>query len=329
VTFDIANVDVIYARQYAADLYPAVSISVVKPLQGEIRGTWTTVPYPYESKTRPRRGRYSTRRDAHASVSKRQADNHVLAIRRAIILALEPDVDLASYPVWPEYVEDGGEITFGRCPFPDRQPADDISLGTFVRTPAMRAPFQKLRVRTFVVVADGETQTYDDQCDTGPVAGHTEAPDNNIDALPFTVFGGLSMDPGSEEQFYTTQMMVWVGYLTSCNVPAHLRGAPQPCLAHRCVVRDLEDNDRTLEGTYTMLYTPARCSRRLCDEPHVLEITLLFCDHPQYNVFLAAEMAAPGATMRIGSKPKLRVTSEYVDGSPTLDVGTTSSLPLL
>jgi hypothetical protein len=310
VTFDIVNVDENYVPQYVADLYRAVSISVVKPLQGEIRETWTTVPYPYESKIRPRRGRYSTRHDAHASVSKRQAYNHALAIRSAIVLALEPDVDLTSYPAWPEYVEDGEKITFGRCPFPDRQPVDGTSLGTFVRTPAMRSPDDRVITEITsnntcdVMVADGETQTYDDQCDTDPVAGQTEAPDNNIDTPPFAVFGGLSMDPGREEQFYTTQMMVPVGYMTSCNVPAHLRGAPEPCLVHRRMVRDLEDNNRTLEDTYTMLYTPAHFPRRLCDEPRMLEITLLYCDRPHYNVFLTAEMAAPGATVRIGSKTK-------------------------
>jgi hypothetical protein len=244
---------------------------MAKPLPGEVRDIWTTVPYPYESRIRPRLGRYSTRRDAHASVSRRQAYNHALAIRSAIVLVLEPDVDLTSHPVWPEYVENGEKITFGRCPFPDLLPVGDTSLGTFVRTPAMRAPDDRVTPEVTcsdacdVVVAEGGSQTYDDQRDDDPVADQTEPPDNNIDTRSFTVFEGSSMDPGCEEQFYTTRMMVRVGRVTSCNVLAHLRGAPEPCLVHRRMVRDLVDNNRTLEDTNTMLYTPAHASRRLCD----------------------------------------------------------------
>jgi hypothetical protein len=70
------------------------------------------------------------------------------------------------------------------------------------------------------------------------------------------------------------------------------------------MVKDLDDNNRTLGDTYTMLYTPAHLTRQLCDEPRMLEITLLYYDHLQYNVIDAAEMAAPGATARIGGEIK-------------------------
>jgi hypothetical protein len=46
-------------------------------------------------------------------------------------------------------------------------------------------------------------------------------------------FDAYLMDPGTGDQFYKIRMMVWVGYMTSCNVPARRKGAPEPCLAHR------------------------------------------------------------------------------------------------
>jgi hypothetical protein len=150
------------------------------------------VPYPYTSKTRPRRGRYNTRHDAHASVSKKQAYNHALAIRSAIILALEPCVNHTPYPVWPEYVEQGERITFGWCPFPDRQKT-----------------------------CNGQRGNRD------PVSERTDDDDALIDAVPFTVFSKVPVHPGDGDLFYATKMMVWTGHLISCNVPTHLRGAPE------------------------------------------------------------------------------------------------------
>jgi hypothetical protein len=114
----------------------------------------------------------------------------------------------------------------------------------------------------------------------------------------------LLMDLGAEDQFYEIRMMVWVGYVTSCNVPARLKGAPEPFLAHRRIVRDMEDNNTTLEDAFTVLYAREHFSRRLCSLPRLLEVALVYCDHPQYNVIRTAEMATPGAVVGIGSKTK-------------------------
>jgi hypothetical protein len=111
------------------------------------------------------------------------------------------------------------------------------------------------------------------------------------------------MDPGTENQFYEIRMMVWVGCVTSCNVPARLKSAPEPCLVRRRIVRDMEDDNETLEDTYTD--TRGHFSRRLCDHPHLLEVTLVYCDRPQYNVSRTAEMATPGTVVGIGSKTKI------------------------
>jgi hypothetical protein len=117
--------------------------------------------------------------------------------------------------------------------------------------------------------------------------------------------GAFLMGPGTENQFYEIRMMVCVGYVTSCNVPARLEGAPEPCLVRRRIVRDMDDNNKTLEDTYTVLYTREHFSRRRCDLPHLLEVALIYCDHPQYNVTRTAEMATPGAVVGIGSKTKI------------------------
>jgi hypothetical protein len=115
-----------------------------------------------------------------------------------------------------------------------------------------------------------------------PVATQLDASSQDSDAY--------LTDPGADDQFYELRMMVWVGCVTSCNVPARLKGAPEPCLARRRIVRDMEDNIKTLEDTYTVVYTCEHFSRRLCDVLHLLEVALIYCDHPQYNVTRTAEV---------------------------------------
>jgi hypothetical protein len=66
----------------------------------------------------------------------------------------------------------------------------------------------------------------------------------------------------------------------------------------------LDDDNKILDDTYTMLFTPAHLARQLCDDPRELEITLFYCVHPQYNVTDGAEVATPGANVRIGSTIK-------------------------
>jgi hypothetical protein len=67
----------------------------------------------------------------------------------------------------------------------------------------------------------------------------------------------------------------------------------------------MDDNNGTLEDSYTVLYTREHFSRRLCELPHLLEVTLIYCDRPQYNVSRTAELATPGAVVRIRSKTKI------------------------
>jgi hypothetical protein len=215
VEFDIVSRDVLDVPQYNADPYRATSISAVMPLPGEISTWWKAVPYPYASKGKPRQGRYPTRRDARVSVREKQAYDHALAIRSAIIMAMEPCVDNTPYRVWPEYVDAGEKVTFGWCPFPDRQ---------------------------------RETQTCNDQRDDNDqVGGRAGDSDILTNAEP-------SMVPDIITVRNATKTMVWAGYTRSCNAPTHLRGAPDQCLVYRRVVKDLNDNNKTLDDTDAVLY---------------------------------------------------------------------------
>jgi hypothetical protein len=75
-----------------------------------------------------------------------------------------------------------------------------------------------------------------------------------------------------------TQTMVWTCYTRTRAVPAHLRGAPNHCLVYRRIIKDLDDNNRILDDTFAILFTPEHLARKLCDEPHELEITMFYCD---------------------------------------------------
>jgi hypothetical protein len=90
VDFGIINIDVIEAPQYVADACRATSISNVLPLSGVISEWWSRVQYPHTSRIAPPgpKYNYATHRDAHASARSGQHYNHALALRSAIIMAL-------------------------------------------------------------------------------------------------------------------------------------------------------------------------------------------------------------------------------------------------
>jgi hypothetical protein len=134
---------------------------------------------------------------------------------------------------------------------------------------------QRMRVQTcyiddHVTIPQPKDEEEDDDQITPPitpVATQQGASSQDSDAF--------LTDPGTYDQFYEIRMMVRVGNMTSCNVPARLRGSPESCLVHRRIVRDMEDNDEMLEDTYIVLYTREHFSRRLCSVPHLLEVALI------------------------------------------------------
>jgi hypothetical protein len=114
--------------------------------------------------------------------------------------------------------------------------------------------------------------------------------DNPGDALAEVQYSATARD--------VMKTMVWSGYVCAETVPAHLRGAPEPCLVYRRIVEDLGDGDKTLDDTYTMLWSDAHLSRELCDTPRELEIIMFYCEHPQRVKTEAADMAVPSVSVR-------------------------------
>jgi hypothetical protein len=214
-------------------------------------------------------------------VRETQAYDHALAIRSAIIMAIEPCVDNTPYPVWPEYMDEGEKFAFGWCLFPDRYLDEDKSLGAYIRTAAMTSLDDRTKPGLAIdhivdaIHTNAEMLACNDQHDdTGQVSKRAGEINILTDAVPIEV-------PGTTTVYNTTKTMVWAGYVRTRMVPTYLRGAPDQCLIYRRIVKDLDDNNKVLDDTYTTLYTPVGLTRQLCDDPRKLEITILYCDHIQ------------------------------------------------
>jgi hypothetical protein len=65
-----------------------------------------------------------------------------------------------------------------------------------------------------------------------------------------------------------TKTMVWTGYMHTCAVPNQLRSAPESCLIYRRIVKDLTDNNKIIDDSYTMLYTEKHLSRESFAQSH-------------------------------------------------------------
>jgi hypothetical protein len=143
------------APRYLNDSYREIPISLVPPEPPSISEDWETCDYPYQSRWGTRWGEYRSRAVAHASVKESQAYDHAVAVRSAIVMALDPDVDRPAYPVWPEYVDNGEKLTFGMCPFALRVPKlpDEMSKTIYVRTPLTRSPVDGVTLADLAVVS--------------------------------------------------------------------------------------------------------------------------------------------------------------------------------
>jgi hypothetical protein len=96
-----------------------------------------------------------------------------------------------------------------------------------------------------------------------------------------------------------TKRMVWIGYMNTRAVPTHLRGVPDHCLVYRRIIKDLDDNNKILDDTFAILFTPEHLACKLCEEAHELEITTFYCDHPQYIATDLTDVATPRAGVRM------------------------------
>jgi hypothetical protein len=87
-------------------------------------------------------------------------------------------------------------------------------------------------------------------------------------------------------------------------VPTHLCVVPEPRLVCRRIVGDLDDSNKTIDDTCAMLWSEARLSRELCDTPRALEITMVYCERPQYMKTETADVAAPSVSIRTSQSLK-------------------------
>jgi hypothetical protein len=70
-------------------------------------------------------------------------------------------------------------------------------------------------------------------------------------------------------------------------------------------VRDT-NNNTIIDDSYTMLYTEKYLGGELCSEPRQLEITLFFCEHPQYFAHELTETAMAVAGVQVHRRNKDR-----------------------
>jgi hypothetical protein len=74
----------------------------------------------------------------------------------------------------------------------------------------------------------------------------------------------------------------------------------------RRIIRGLDDGNKTIDDTYTMLSSDAHLSRELCDKPSELGITMFYCERPQHAKTQTADMAAPSVGIRTSQNLKVR-----------------------
>jgi hypothetical protein len=275
--FDLDSIGMINVPQYAADPYRAISISKIPPEIKPIVETWEEVPYPYVAKhigLNYWSKNWPTRHDARVRVEKKQVWNCALAHRSAIICSLEPGVDAEELPdKWPTIVQGERKYTFGMCEFPTHESKHLTHIqASPMCSPATFGP-------EFVVDAVAEAEVVN--VAMAAHYDHTDAPEIKIQLRD------NPDDAPSEVQNSATardvpKTMVWAGCVTTRAVPTHLRGTSDRCLVYRWIIKDCDDNNKILDDTFAILYTPEHLARKLCEEPHKLEIAIFDCGHPQY-----------------------------------------------
>jgi hypothetical protein len=291
VEFDIIHIDVILVPQYIADPYRLTSISKIARFwqRSTTRGV---VPYPYVSENGEWSKRWATRREARARVKCEQAWKHALARRSAVILALEPGVDAADLPDrWPTVALGDRKYTFGMCDWPARE----SNALACIHAPRICSP----NTAAPEVVVDDTIDTTKVNVAMAARCDHHETPEikivpnDNPNGTPSRVrFSATVHD--------VTKTMVWTGYVRAQAVPTPTwRPGPLFGIPARSEVKDLDDNNKILDDTYAILYAQEHLARKLCEEPHEMQITQFCCDHPQYIVTDGADVATPGAGVRM------------------------------
>jgi hypothetical protein len=93
----------------------------------------------------------------------------------------------------------------------------------------------------------------------------------------------------------------WTGFIHANAVPYKLRNHPDNCLVYRRIVQDTNHNN-IIDDSYAMLYTEKYFSRELCSEPRQLEVTLFYCERPQYFAHELTETAMAVTGLQVNRK---------------------------
>jgi hypothetical protein len=182
---------------------------------------------------------------------------------------LEPGVGNGDLPDgWPTVARGSETFTFGLCCLPVDYTGEK-GQNTYVRDAPVCSPRQGWPNDRFDQV-DADERSY-----AMMAANYDHVKTPQVQIQP----GDTPNDTPVEVQYSATaravvKMMVWTGYVRTTTIPIHLRGAPDPCLVCRRFVEDLDDGNKTIDDTCTMLWSSARLSRELCDTPRESEVTM-------------------------------------------------------
>jgi hypothetical protein len=203
-----------------------------------------------------------------ARVGDKQVWNVAAARRSSLIMALEVDVATEELPSrWPTIVIGHRMFAFGICNLPPL--SNPCRNNTYVRASPMCSPYLPAPENAVVNTVDAAMAAQFDNTDTPDI--RIQMPENPGDACVGVQNSATAQD--------FARTVVWTGYMRVCAIPTHLRSASESCLVYRRIVKDLSDNNKILEDTFTILYVEKHFSRHFvqnhisCRSPCVTVIT--------------------------------------------------------
>jgi hypothetical protein len=132
---------------------------------------------------------------------------------------------------------------------------------------------------------------------------NVETHDNEIPATSMTE-DIVIFPPYPSESAGNLVKEAWTGHIYASVVPYRLRNQPRSRFIYRRIVQDTNDNDRIIDDSYTMLPTEKQFGRELCADPRQLEITLFYCEHPQYFARELTETAMAVTGVQVNRRNK-------------------------
>jgi hypothetical protein len=247
---------------------------------------------------------WRTRSKAYDSVEGKYEYDRALAHRSAWVKNLALGVGAGNLPMWPVVIQEHETYTFGSCRLPLGEYKSEKKLNTYVRNAPVCAPSKGwLNEQPDPIDADERgyalvAVNYDHaNSPRGAAVRIQMQPDDNPSDTP----DGAQYSATAHD---VTKTMVWTGYVRAPSIPIHLRGALGSCLVYRRIVKDLDDNNVTIDDACAMLRSRAHLARELCETPRALEVTMFYCEHPQRVATQSADMAAPSVAVRTSQSQK-------------------------